>query len=156
MCVLNLQSHGEMVTDTSAHLASCCELIELVLRKGLQRQYRKYINYIVQIHQIHQLHCTWIFIMRTRASIWILFNYKLNNILVHFCTAFEMHVWLPAFFLSRARSQSGTKRLLAVLWTASPPRCLRQVTASCLTKPASFSSPLQSTLQVKWLCGMCV
>lgn len=39
VCVLNLQSDGEVVTDTNPHLASCCELIELVLRKGLQRQY---------------------------------------------------------------------------------------------------------------------
>ena len=39
VCVLNLQSDGEMVTDTNPHLASCCELLELVLRKGLQRQY---------------------------------------------------------------------------------------------------------------------
>lgn len=39
VCVMNLQSDGEMVTDTNPHLASCCELLELVLRKGLQRQY---------------------------------------------------------------------------------------------------------------------
>ncbi|XP_027145066.1 uncharacterized protein si:ch211-250n8.1 [Larimichthys crocea] len=37
VCVLNLQSDGEMVTDTNPHLASCCELLELVLRKGLQQ-----------------------------------------------------------------------------------------------------------------------
>ncbi|XP_069373674.1 uncharacterized protein [Paralichthys olivaceus] len=37
VCVLNLQSHGDTVTDTSPHLASCCELLELVLRKGLQQ-----------------------------------------------------------------------------------------------------------------------
>ncbi|XP_028989011.1 uncharacterized protein si:ch211-250n8.1 [Betta splendens] len=37
VCVLNLQSDGEAVTDTNPHLASCCELIELVLRKGLQQ-----------------------------------------------------------------------------------------------------------------------
>uniref|UniRef100_A0A3Q1HBZ6 Uncharacterized protein n=1 Tax=Anabas testudineus TaxID=64144 RepID=A0A3Q1HBZ6_ANATE len=37
VCVLNLQSDGEVVTDTNPHLASCCELIELVLRKGLQQ-----------------------------------------------------------------------------------------------------------------------
>nr|XP_046233847.1 uncharacterized protein si:ch211-250n8.1 isoform X2 [Scatophagus argus] len=37
VCVLNLQSCGEMVTDTNPHLASCCELLELVLRKGLQQ-----------------------------------------------------------------------------------------------------------------------
>ncbi|CAB1449040.1 unnamed protein product [Pleuronectes platessa] len=37
VCVLNLQSHGDTVTDSSPHLASCCELLELVLRKGLQQ-----------------------------------------------------------------------------------------------------------------------
>ncbi|XP_049419013.1 uncharacterized protein si:ch211-250n8.1 [Epinephelus fuscoguttatus] len=37
VCVLNLQSHGETVSDTNPHLASCCELLELVLRKGLQQ-----------------------------------------------------------------------------------------------------------------------
>ncbi|XP_069012286.1 uncharacterized protein [Embiotoca jacksoni] len=37
VCVLNLQSDGEMVTDSNPHLASCCELLELVLRKGLQQ-----------------------------------------------------------------------------------------------------------------------
>uniref|UniRef100_A0A3Q3KY05 Uncharacterized protein n=1 Tax=Mastacembelus armatus TaxID=205130 RepID=A0A3Q3KY05_9TELE len=37
VCVLNLQSDGEVVSDTNPHLASCCELIELVLRKGLQQ-----------------------------------------------------------------------------------------------------------------------
>uniref|UniRef100_A0A671XBI5 Uncharacterized protein n=1 Tax=Sparus aurata TaxID=8175 RepID=A0A671XBI5_SPAAU len=37
VCVLNLQSGGEMVTDANPHLASCCELLELVLRKGLQQ-----------------------------------------------------------------------------------------------------------------------
>ncbi|XP_044035320.1 uncharacterized protein si:ch211-250n8.1 isoform X3 [Siniperca chuatsi] len=37
VCVLNLQSDGEKVTDSNPHLASCCELLELVLRKGLQQ-----------------------------------------------------------------------------------------------------------------------
>uniref|UniRef100_A0A669F7K8 Si:ch211-250n8.1 n=1 Tax=Oreochromis niloticus TaxID=8128 RepID=A0A669F7K8_ORENI len=37
VCVLNLQSDGERVTDSNPHLASCCELLELVLRKGLQQ-----------------------------------------------------------------------------------------------------------------------
>ncbi|XP_068439424.1 uncharacterized protein si:ch211-250n8.1 [Clinocottus analis] len=38
VCVLNLQSHGGgVVSDTNPHLASCCELLELVLRKGLQQ-----------------------------------------------------------------------------------------------------------------------
>ncbi|XP_061764793.1 uncharacterized protein si:ch211-250n8.1 isoform X2 [Nerophis ophidion] len=37
VCVLNLQSDGESVTDSSPHLVSCCELLELVLRKGLQQ-----------------------------------------------------------------------------------------------------------------------
>ncbi|XP_041670773.1 uncharacterized protein si:ch211-250n8.1 [Cheilinus undulatus] len=37
VCVLNLQSDGEIVTDTNPHLSSCCELLELVLRKGLQQ-----------------------------------------------------------------------------------------------------------------------
>uniref|UniRef100_A0A3B3Z494 Uncharacterized protein n=1 Tax=Poecilia mexicana TaxID=48701 RepID=A0A3B3Z494_9TELE len=35
-CVLNMQSDGGVVTDSSPHLPSCCELLELVLRKGLQ------------------------------------------------------------------------------------------------------------------------
>uniref|UniRef100_A0A3Q1F3T1 Si:ch211-250n8.1 n=1 Tax=Acanthochromis polyacanthus TaxID=80966 RepID=A0A3Q1F3T1_9TELE len=35
-CVLNLQGDGEMVTESNPHLASCCELLELILRKGLQ------------------------------------------------------------------------------------------------------------------------
>ncbi|XP_054454459.1 uncharacterized protein si:ch211-250n8.1 isoform X2 [Anoplopoma fimbria] len=37
VCVLNLQSDGGIVSDTNPHLASCCELLELVLRKGLQQ-----------------------------------------------------------------------------------------------------------------------
>ncbi|XP_078135500.1 uncharacterized protein LOC144536307 [Sander vitreus] len=37
LCVLNLQSNGDMVSDTNPHLASCCQLLELVLRKGLQQ-----------------------------------------------------------------------------------------------------------------------
>uniref|UniRef100_A0AAQ4P3G8 RUN domain-containing protein n=1 Tax=Gasterosteus aculeatus aculeatus TaxID=481459 RepID=A0AAQ4P3G8_GASAC len=37
VCVLNLQSDGRIVSDTHPHLASCCELLELVLRKGLQQ-----------------------------------------------------------------------------------------------------------------------
>lgn len=38
MCVLNLQASGGAVTDSNPHLASCCQLLELLLRKGLQRQ----------------------------------------------------------------------------------------------------------------------
>ncbi|XP_038155223.1 uncharacterized protein si:ch211-250n8.1 [Cyprinodon tularosa] len=37
VCVLNMQSDGGMVTDSSPHLPSCCELLELVLRKGLHQ-----------------------------------------------------------------------------------------------------------------------
>lgn len=37
VCMLNLQSDGDVVTDINPHLASCCELLELVLRKGLQQ-----------------------------------------------------------------------------------------------------------------------
>ncbi|XP_029977273.1 uncharacterized protein LOC115410010 [Sphaeramia orbicularis] len=37
VCVLNLQSDGQTITNTNPHLASCCELLELVLRKGLQQ-----------------------------------------------------------------------------------------------------------------------
>nr|XP_057918085.1 uncharacterized protein si:ch211-250n8.1 isoform X2 [Doryrhamphus excisus] len=37
VCVLNLQSDGETVTDSNPHLVSCCELLEMVLRKGLQQ-----------------------------------------------------------------------------------------------------------------------
>ncbi|CAL8304647.1 unnamed protein product [Lota lota] len=37
VCILNLQSDGNVVTDSSAHLPSCCELLEFILRKGLQQ-----------------------------------------------------------------------------------------------------------------------
>lgn len=37
VCILNLKSEGT-VTDSNPHLASCCELLELILRKGLQRE----------------------------------------------------------------------------------------------------------------------
>ncbi|XP_051926445.1 uncharacterized protein si:ch211-250n8.1 isoform X2 [Hippocampus zosterae] len=38
VCLLNLQSDdGQTVTDSSPHLTSCCQLLELVLRKGLQQ-----------------------------------------------------------------------------------------------------------------------
>lgn len=37
VCVLSLQSDGQAVTDSSLHLSSCCDLLELVLRKGLQQ-----------------------------------------------------------------------------------------------------------------------
>ncbi|XP_035998397.1 uncharacterized protein si:ch211-250n8.1 [Fundulus heteroclitus] len=37
VCVLNMQTDGGVVTDSSPHLPSCCELLELVLRKGLQQ-----------------------------------------------------------------------------------------------------------------------
>lgn len=37
VCVLNLQADGDAVTDSNPHLASCCQLLELLLRKGLQR-----------------------------------------------------------------------------------------------------------------------
>ncbi|CAN9508952.1 unnamed protein product [Ophioblennius macclurei] len=37
VCVLNLQCDGGTVSDSNPHLASCCELLELVLRKGLQQ-----------------------------------------------------------------------------------------------------------------------
>ncbi|KAG7507541.1 hypothetical protein JOB18_037399 [Solea senegalensis] len=38
VCVLNLQSDEDStITDASRHLSSCCELLELVLRKGLQQ-----------------------------------------------------------------------------------------------------------------------
>ncbi|XP_054913471.1 uncharacterized protein si:ch211-250n8.1 isoform X2 [Poeciliopsis prolifica] len=37
VCLLNMQSDGGAVTDSSPHLPSCCELLELVLRKGLQQ-----------------------------------------------------------------------------------------------------------------------
>ncbi|KAG7261746.1 hypothetical protein CRUP_021355 [Coryphaenoides rupestris] len=37
VCILNLQSDGgDVVTESSAHLASCCELLEFILRDGLQ------------------------------------------------------------------------------------------------------------------------
>ncbi|XP_047232795.1 uncharacterized protein si:ch211-250n8.1 isoform X2 [Girardinichthys multiradiatus] len=37
VCVLNMQADGVVVIDSSPHLPSCCELLELVLRKGLQK-----------------------------------------------------------------------------------------------------------------------
>ncbi|XP_011616845.2 uncharacterized protein isoform X2 [Takifugu rubripes] len=37
VCVLNLQADGDAVTDSNPHLASCCQLLELLLRKGLQQ-----------------------------------------------------------------------------------------------------------------------
>ncbi|XP_056433597.1 uncharacterized protein LOC130371760 [Gadus chalcogrammus] len=37
VCIMNLQSDGNVVTDSSAHLPSCCELLEFILRKGLQQ-----------------------------------------------------------------------------------------------------------------------
>lgn len=37
VCILNLKSEGT-VTDSNPHLASCCELLELILQKGLQRE----------------------------------------------------------------------------------------------------------------------
>ncbi|XP_046887692.1 uncharacterized protein si:ch211-250n8.1 [Hypomesus transpacificus] len=37
VCILNLQAAGELVTDLNPHLTSCCELLELILRKGLQQ-----------------------------------------------------------------------------------------------------------------------
>ncbi|XP_072523598.1 uncharacterized protein [Salminus brasiliensis] len=36
VCILQLQAEGT-VTDSSPHLAPCCELLELILRKGLQQ-----------------------------------------------------------------------------------------------------------------------
>ncbi|XP_016889495.1 uncharacterized protein LOC107988830 isoform X2 [Cynoglossus semilaevis] len=44
VCVLNLQSDGASVTDTNPHLSSCCELLELVLRKGLQQPVLSLVN----------------------------------------------------------------------------------------------------------------
>lgn len=37
VCILNLNSEGT-VSDSNPHLASCCELLELILRKGLLRE----------------------------------------------------------------------------------------------------------------------
>ncbi|KAM8887838.1 uncharacterized protein ACB058_014243 [Synchiropus picturatus] len=37
VCVMNLKSDDVTVTDRNPHLGSCCELLELVLRKGLQQ-----------------------------------------------------------------------------------------------------------------------
>lgn len=62
VCVLNLLSDGEMVTDANPHLASCCELLELVLRKGLQRQYNmfhleNYSAIFVKLQCSLSMHC---------------------------------------------------------------------------------------------------
>ncbi|KAK1881363.1 RUN and FYVE domain containing protein 4 [Dissostichus eleginoides] len=45
VCVLSLQSEGGLVTDNSPHLASCCELLELLLRKGLQQPVLSLLNH---------------------------------------------------------------------------------------------------------------
>ncbi|XP_041714615.2 uncharacterized protein si:ch211-250n8.1 isoform X1 [Coregonus clupeaformis] len=37
VCILNLQTEEGTVTDVNPHLSSCCELLELILRKGLQQ-----------------------------------------------------------------------------------------------------------------------
>ncbi|CDQ72045.1 unnamed protein product [Oncorhynchus mykiss] len=37
VCILNLQTEEGTVTDVNPHLSSCCELLELTLRKGLQQ-----------------------------------------------------------------------------------------------------------------------
>ncbi|KAL2101843.1 hypothetical protein ACEWY4_003604 [Coilia grayii] len=37
VCILNLSQSGSPVTDSCPHLSSCCELLELILRKGLQQ-----------------------------------------------------------------------------------------------------------------------
>ncbi|XP_037836741.1 uncharacterized protein si:ch211-250n8.1 [Kryptolebias marmoratus] len=60
VCVLNLQSDGNVVTDSHPHLSSCCELLEQVLRKGLQQPvlslvHRDYWHCFEQLH--HQDTC---------------------------------------------------------------------------------------------------
>ncbi|XP_061611688.1 uncharacterized protein si:ch211-250n8.1 isoform X2 [Phyllopteryx taeniolatus] len=38
VCLLNLQcDYGQTVTDSNPHVTSCCQLLELLLRKGLQQ-----------------------------------------------------------------------------------------------------------------------
>ncbi|XP_076123084.1 uncharacterized protein LOC143103165 isoform X3 [Alosa pseudoharengus] len=37
VCILNLSQSESPVTDTCLHLSSCCELLELIFRKGLQQ-----------------------------------------------------------------------------------------------------------------------
>ncbi|XP_036384491.1 uncharacterized protein si:ch211-250n8.1 [Megalops cyprinoides] len=37
VCILGLQSDGATVTDSSPQLSSCCQLLELIFRKGLQQ-----------------------------------------------------------------------------------------------------------------------
>ncbi|XP_072568331.1 uncharacterized protein [Paramormyrops kingsleyae] len=37
VCILSLKSEGGAVTDSNPQLSSCCQLLELVLRKGLQQ-----------------------------------------------------------------------------------------------------------------------
>ncbi|KAM6951480.1 uncharacterized protein FYW47_014991 [Aplochiton taeniatus] len=44
VCILNLQSDGETVMDSNPHLSSCCELLELILRKGLQQPVLSLVN----------------------------------------------------------------------------------------------------------------
>lgn len=38
VCILNLQSDATAVTDAHPQLSSCCQLLELIFRKGLQRE----------------------------------------------------------------------------------------------------------------------
>ncbi|KAL0984052.1 hypothetical protein UPYG_G00136470 [Umbra pygmaea] len=37
VCIMNLQTDRGIVTDVNPYLSSCCELLELILRKGLQQ-----------------------------------------------------------------------------------------------------------------------
>ncbi|KAK6478353.1 hypothetical protein HHUSO_G20652 [Huso huso] len=37
VCILNMQAEGRPVTDENPHLSSCCQLLEIILRKGLQQ-----------------------------------------------------------------------------------------------------------------------
>ncbi|KAG9350373.1 hypothetical protein JZ751_026728 [Albula glossodonta] len=37
VCILSLQSDGGTITDSSPHLSSCCQLLEVIFRKGLQQ-----------------------------------------------------------------------------------------------------------------------
>ncbi|XP_066560995.1 uncharacterized protein LOC136750103 isoform X2 [Amia ocellicauda] len=56
VCILNLQSEGGAVTDENPHLSSCCQLLEIILRKGLQQTVlglirRDYWHWLEQLPQ---------------------------------------------------------------------------------------------------------
>ncbi|XP_031424374.1 uncharacterized protein si:ch211-250n8.1 isoform X1 [Clupea harengus] len=56
VCILNFSQFGTPVTDSCPHLSSCCELLELILRKGLQQPLLSLVerDYWHSLEQLHQ------------------------------------------------------------------------------------------------------